>query len=129
MQTNLFYLVQDRQFRQAYNIQAYLDAFYNRLKQKASDGETIDEGLKNILQTLNVNDLGVYFFVLLPIAFSFSHDIAYDRIRREQYQMMIDDAFSCDQYVVKDIASFTFAKQLFERIMLDSRPLKTKFCI
>jgi hypothetical protein len=120
IQANLFYLIQDRQFRQAYNIQAYLDAFYNRLKQKLSDGEPIDEGLKTALQILKVNDLGVYFFVLLPIAFSFSQDIVYDRIPREQYQMMVDDAFSNDQYVVKDIASFIFAKQLFERIMLDN---------
>lgn len=120
LQANLFYLVQDKQFKQGYNVQAYIDNYYNQLKQKLADGVLIDNELNTKLQNLKVNDLGVYFFLMLPIAFSFSIDVVQDRVQKEQYRMMIDDAFSNDQYQIKDAASFIFAKRLFEGIMIDN---------
>jgi hypothetical protein len=120
LERNIFYLVQDRLFRQAYNIKAHIEAYYVKLKEKVEKGEEVGEGIKGALEKVQLSDLGMYFFVLLPISLLFSQDIVQGRVQRDQYRYMIDDAFSNDQYKIKDVPSYEFAKRLFEKIMLEN---------
>lgn len=119
LQLNTFYLVQDGQIKQAYNVQASIDSFYEKLKEKQQKGEPMEEGLKSLLEKIKTDDLGVYFNILLPVAMSFSLDVLDKNTPSDQYQMMIDDAFDTGKYLIKDSVAFAFAKQLFEKIMID----------
>ena len=119
LQNNIHYLIQDRQYRQAYNLMAVIENFYSRLKQKVEAEEELDETLQKMVQHIKQNDLAIYFFILLPITFSFSLDIVQGNVTPEQYTMMISDAFNSDRYPIKDNASFEFAKKLFEEIMIN----------
>lgn len=117
-QANLFYLVEDRQFTQAYNIQAYIDSYYHKLKRSYEEGTIADEGLKTFVHDFNPDDLTIYVFILLPITLSFSLDIIFGRVTGTEYQKMIDDAFSMGKYQVQDEDSLSFIKMLFEKILI-----------
>ena len=65
-----------------------------------------------------MNDFALYFFILFPIAFSFSNDIVHDRMKPEQYPSMISDAFNSGSLKINDPVTFSFAVTLFEQIMI-----------
>lgn len=119
LEGNIFYLIKDRQFRQAYNVQAYIDSFYTNLYNKIERGEPVDEKLPSLMKGLKLNDLAVYSFILLPVTLLFCQDIITNAVREEQYQVMINDAFASDKYALKDADSFAFTKTLFEKILIE----------
>ena len=119
MQTNLFYLVDDNEYRQAYNILSYIDKYYAKIKLKAEQGEGMDEERRKLLISMKNNDLSLYAFVLLPIAFKFALLSLKKTRTRDEFKSAIDDAFQNDQYTLKDPVSFAMAKTLFEKILLE----------
>ncbi len=117
LQLTIFYLIQDRKIRQAYNIQAYIDSYYLKLKQKQKNND-LDNELNELINAIEVNDLNLYFHILLPISMTFSLDIIKGDVQSEQYLTMINDAFNTDKYKIKDEEAFNFARQLFNQIMI-----------
>jgi len=118
LQLDICYLVLDRQYRQAYNLLEYIDTFHFNLKKRADSTEPMDDKLRSIMHDLILDDIGIYFSIILPITFSISLDIVYGRILKEQYQQLIRDVFNNDKYRLKDPVSYEFAKRLYEQILL-----------
>jgi hypothetical protein len=124
LQSILYYLVDDKQYRQAYNVMAYIEGFYSSIRKKIESGEAVDENLKRSFQTIKNNDLSLYFFIVLPITLNLSLDICLGRIQKEEYAGLIDKAFASDKYILKDPPSFAFGKKLFEDILINRISLK-----
>jgi hypothetical protein len=119
LQANIFYLIQDREYRQAYNVLASVENFYMDLRLKIENGETIDEGLRKIVQDIKRGDLPMYFFILLPTIFNISIGIVENQLAEDQYKDVIDQIFMSDKFPVQDVDSFSFAKQIFTKIMVE----------
>ena len=118
LQQNMHYLIKDKRYRQAYNVMAYIDNYYTSLKKRAAEGDALNEVVLKSLEHIKDNDFNIYFFILLPIAFSFSLDICNGDIQEKQFPEMINDAFNFERYPIKDAGSFNFAKELFEQILI-----------
>lgn len=119
LEGNLFYMIDDKNYTMAYNLQAFIDDFFVDMKKRIQAGEEKDEVLKRMMSTIGSNDVGVYFFVLLPIALSFSLDIVRGNVTPDQYPAMIESGFNTGHFQIKDPVSFSFAKTLFEKILID----------
>ena len=125
LQKNIFYLIIDKQYRQAYNVLAHVDRFYAELLQKNRGGKQLSDGLKELLDRAQQNhsidnDYGIYLNILLPVAFSVSLDIIENKLSDERRLETINAAFESDKYAVKDKETFALAKKLFEQIIIDN---------
>jgi hypothetical protein len=116
---DLFYMIKDRNYRMAFKTQAYIDDYYKRIKEKIANGEAVDSTVEKMMETISVDDVGVYFFVLVPIAMSFSLDVALGRVGNEQYSKMISEALEKNSYPFQNQIAFDFTKRLFEKILVD----------
>lgn len=124
LQTTLFYLFEKGHYAQAYNVLNHIERFFSRVKEKINKGENVDPVLVKNISGIGTNDTSLYFFLLLPIAFFFSHQIIDGKLLPEEYQKEIDKAFANENYQIKDLPSYGFAKQIFEDIVINRISLK-----
>ncbi len=112
-----FYPVNDRRFRQAYAVLAYLESWLRERKQRL-EVEGNDSGLVFMFQQIEESDVALYHSILLPAAFDFSLDIVEGRVQEAQYKDLIEDIFRNDSYTLLEPEAFEFARRLFEGILL-----------
>ena len=102
LQKIIFYLIEDHEYKKAYNVLAYIEQFYQRViaKVKAGDGTAEDiELVERANKTrLTSDDLGVYLHILFPAALEFSRAIIAGQLAPEDFQKSIDAVFDHGQY-------------------------------
>ncbi|MDP1763950.1 MAG: SMEK domain-containing protein [Sediminibacterium sp.] len=118
LQPTMFYLTEDRQYSQAYQVMSFIEKFYSDTKQKAASGEPLPDDIRASIATIRHTDIGLYHFLLLPVAFSFSLALVPETLSSQQCQEMIDQAFQNGAYHLIDPDSFAFTKLVFEQIMV-----------
>ncbi|WEK20511.1 MAG: SMEK domain-containing protein [Candidatus Pedobacter colombiensis] len=123
LQKIIFYLIEDKEYKKAYNILAYVEGFYNDIKDKVSLGKASEEEM-GILQRAGAtrsisDDFGVYLHILFPVALEFSKAIKNGDLPKEDFQSSIDAVFDSGKYQVSDEAEFKFAKLIFERVLIE----------
>lgn len=123
IQKFVFYPVEDKQYRQAYNLLAVVEKFYQDLSKKVEDDTASKEGrelLDRAKKTRSIHDdFGIYLFILFPAALDFSLRIVTGELQPEQFQANINAAFENDKYLLVNETEFTHAKSVFETIMID----------
>ena len=122
IQKFVFYPVNDRQYLHGYNMLAEVQFFYKRITEKVEDGNASEEETeiaKRVLASGTLTgDIGIYLYILFPVALDFSLRILNGEMNREDCQTHIDAVFDPGKYNIVDQEEFAYAKTVFEKIII-----------
>jgi hypothetical protein len=124
IQKFVFYPVDDKLYLQAYNMLAEVQRFYQRLKKEVED-EGENEEKKELVARATASkslshDVGIYLYILFPVALDFSLRILQGELKTGDYQKNINAAFDPGKYNVMDREEFAYAKSIFEGIIIQN---------
>ncbi|MFO7823951.1 MAG: SMEK domain-containing protein [Cyclobacterium sp.] len=123
IQKFVFYPVNDRRYLQGYNMLAEVQCFYQRIVKKVEDGHASKEETEIVEKAVASRslscDIGIYLYILFPVALDFSLSILSGKMKRDDYRTHIDAVFDTGKYNTVDPEEFAYAKSVFEKIMLD----------
>ncbi len=122
IQKFIFFPVEDKQYRQAYNLLAVVEQFYQDLTKKVEEDAASKEGKELIARAQHTraihDDFGIYLFILFPAALDFSLRIVTGDLKSDQFQRSIDAVFENERYMPVNEVEFKYAKLVFEKIMI-----------